>query len=145
MPTLRDHLAEYLAMRRELGYRLDKLELVAGHCDWLIAADKTTFTIADAVAWARLPGEADPTWWALRLGAVRTFAAYLRAIGVDVQVPPRGMLPVRTARSLTRYIYSQQDLNMLLDACPAGIHPRAGHRDDAHRHRAAGRHRHSHR
>jgi integrase len=117
--TLRDHLAEYLAMRRELGYRLDKLELLAGQfCDWLTAADKTTFTIADAVIWARLPGEADPTWWALRLGAVRTFAAYLQAIGVDVQVPPRGMLPVRTPRCLTPYIYSQQDLNLLLEACP---------------------------
>jgi integrase len=119
MTTLRDHLAEYLAMRRELGYQLDKLELLAGQfCDWLSTADKTTFTITDAVTWARLPGEADPTWWAIRLGAVRTFAAYLHAIGVDVAVPPRGMLPVRTRRSLTPYIYSQQDLNMLLDACP---------------------------
>lgn len=91
MTTLRDHLAEYLTMRRELGYQLDKLELLAGQfCDWLTAADKSTFTIADAVTWARLPDEADPTWWALRLGAVRTFAAYLQAIGVDVQVPPAG-------------------------------------------------------
>ena len=36
MTTLRDHLAEYLRMRRELGYRLEKLELLAGQfCDWL--------------------------------------------------------------------------------------------------------------
>ena len=119
MTTLRDHLTEYLTMRRELGYRLDKLELLAGQfCDWLTAADKTTFTIADAVTWARLPSQADPMWWALRLGAVRTFAAYLQAIGVDVGVPPRGVLPVRSPRSRPPYIYSQQDLDLLLDACP---------------------------
>ena len=53
-----------------------------------------------------------------RDGAESTTKAYAHAIGVDVAVPPRGMLPVRTRRSLTPYIYSQQDLNMLLDACP---------------------------
>jgi integrase len=106
-------------MRRELGYRLEKLELLAGQfCDWLTAGGKTTFTIADAVSWARLPDQADPMWWGIRLGAVRTFATYLRAIGVDVQIPPRGVLPVRPGRSLTPYIYSQQDLNVLLDSCP---------------------------
>jgi integrase len=119
MTTLRDHLAEYLRMRRELGYRLEKLELLAGQfCDWLDAEAKTTFTIVDAVSWARLPGDPDPQWWAIRLGAVRTFATYLHAVGVDVQIPPRGVLPARPGRSLTPYIYSQQDLNMLLDACP---------------------------
>jgi hypothetical protein len=75
MTTLRDHLAEYLRMRRELGYQLDKLELLAGQfCDWLTSQGKTTFTIADAVNWARLPDHADARWWAMRLGAVRTFA-----------------------------------------------------------------------
>jgi hypothetical protein len=100
MTTLRDHLAEYLRMRRELGYRLEKLELLAGQfCDWLDAEAKTTFTIVDAVSWARLPGEADPQWWAIRLGAVRTFATYLHAVEVDVQIPPRGVLPARPGRT----------------------------------------------
>lgn len=119
MSTLREHLADYLAMRRELGYRLEVLEHLAGQfCDWLATQGKTTFTIADAVTWARLPAEADHKWWGMRLGAVRTFATYLHAIGVDVQIPPPGILPVGPRRSLTPYIYSQQDLDALLDACP---------------------------
>jgi hypothetical protein len=45
MTTLRDHLAEYLRMRRELGYRLEKLELLAGQfCDWLDAEAKTSLS-----------------------------------------------------------------------------------------------------
>lgn len=117
-PTLREHLDEYLAARRALGYRLDKLEHHVGQfCDWLAAQGKTTFTTADAVAWARAPTGADHRWWGIRLGAVRTFAAYLHASGVPVQVPPRGLLPAGTCRAVP-YIYSQADLDALLATCP---------------------------
>lgn len=117
MSTLREHLSEYLALRRALGYQLDKLDLLAGQfCDWLTAQGKTTFTTIDAVTWARLPADANRQWWAIRLGAVRTFATYLDAIGVDVQVPPPRTLPAAAGRA-TPFIYSQQDLDTLLDAC----------------------------
>lgn len=122
--TLPEHLEEYLVLRRALGYRLDKLELLAGQfCDWLTTQGKTTFTTADAVTWARLPADADPSWWGMRLGAVRTFAAYLHATGVDVQVPPHGLLPSRTARAVP-FIYSQADIDALLAACPRVFHHR---------------------
>jgi len=117
MNTLREHLSEYLTLRRALGYQLDKLDLLAGQfCDWLTAQGKTTFTTTDAVTWARLPADANRAWWGIRLGAVRTFAAYLDAIGVDVQVPPSGTLPVGQCRA-TPFIYSQHDIDTLLDAC----------------------------
>lgn len=104
-------------MRRALGYDLDKLEHLARQfCTWLAAAGKETFTTADAVEWARLPADADPRWWGMRLGAVRTFAKYLDAIGVDVQVPPAGILPAGPRRAAP-FIYSQADLDALLDAC----------------------------
>lgn len=116
--TLRERLDEYLVLRRSLGFQLDKLErLVGGFCDWLISQGKTTFTTADAVAWARSPADADPSWWGMRLGAIRTFAAFLHATGVDVEVPPRGMLPARSRRAVP-FIYSQADLDALLAACP---------------------------
>lgn len=122
--TLTEHLEEYLVRRRALGYRLDKLELLAGQfCDWLAAHGKTTFTSADAVTWARLPADADPSWWGMRLGAVRTFAAYLHATGVDVQVPPSGILPARAGRAAP-FIYSQADIDALLAACPRVFHHR---------------------
>ena len=117
MSILEEHLDEYLAMRRALGYDLDKLEHLAGQfCSWLAAAGKETFTTADAVEWARLPVDADPRWWGMRLGAVRTFATYLDATGVDVQVPPAGILPAGPRRAAP-FIYSQADLDALLDGC----------------------------
>lgn len=49
MSTLDEHLAEYLTMRRALGYQLDKLEYLAGQfCAWLAAQGKETFTTTDA-------------------------------------------------------------------------------------------------
>lgn len=118
MSTLEEHLAEYLSMRRALGYDLDKLEYLVGQfCTWLNDQGKETFTTADAVTWARLPVDADPSWWGMRVGAVRTFATYLDAIGVDVQVPPRAVLPTRPRRAAP-FIYTQADLEALLDACP---------------------------
>lgn len=117
MNSLTEHLTEYLSMRRALGYDLDKLEYLAGQfCTWLAAQGKETFTTADAVTWARLPVDADPRWWGMRLGAVRTFAKYLDAIGIDVQVPPPGILPAGPRRAAP-YIYTQADLDALLDAC----------------------------
>lgn len=117
MSTLHEHLEQYISMRRALGYDLDKLEHLAGQfCTWLAAAGKETFTTADAVDWARLPADADPRWWGMRLAAARTFAKYLAAVGVDVQVPPAGILPAGPRRAAP-FIYSQADLDALLDAC----------------------------
>jgi integrase len=116
--SLRAQLDDYLVMRRALGYQLDRLEYLAGQfCDWLAAQGKTTFTTADAVAWARIPAAADPVWWGIRLAAVRTFAAYLPAAGVEVEVPPRRILPTRPCRAVP-YLYSQADLDALLATCP---------------------------
>lgn len=117
MSTLHEHLHEYLTMRRALGYDLGKLEHLAGQfCTWLAEAGKETFTTADAIEWARQPADADPRWWGMRLGAVRTFAKYLDAIGVDVQVPPAGIVPAGPRRAAP-FIYSQGDLDALLHAC----------------------------
>lgn len=116
--SLGDHLDRYPAARRALGFQLDTLERLAGQfCDWLDAQAKTTFTVEDALTWARLPAEAAHSWWGMRLGAVRTFARYLAALGLDVEVPPPGLLPVGSPRA-TPYIYSQDDLDALLAACP---------------------------
>ena len=47
---------------------------------------------------------------------MRRFAGYLNANGVDVPVIPSGLLPARKPRAVP-YIYSQDDLDALLDAC----------------------------
>lgn len=118
MTTLREHLEEYLAMRRSLGFQLDDLERQVGlFCTWLEARGQSaTFTIDDAVTWARINPQAHPSWWATRLSLVRRFAAHLHANGVDVPIIPRGLLPARKPRAVP-FIYSQDDVDALLAAC----------------------------
>lgn len=118
MTSLREALTSYLDLRRGLGFKLDTLEYLVGqYCDWLATRGKTdTFTIEDAVTWARLPAEAAHHWWGMRLGAVRTFAAYLNATGFDVPIIPARLLPATSNRAAP-YIYSQHDLDALLAAC----------------------------
>jgi len=116
--TLRDRLDEYLVMRRALGFQLNDVERQVGlFCTWLEARGQTTtFTIDEAVAWARLNPDAHPSWWSTRLSLVRRFAGYLNANGVDVPIIPSGLLPARKPRAVP-FIYSQDDLDALLAAC----------------------------
>lgn len=117
-PTLRERLDEYVMMRRALGFQLNDVERQVGlFCAWLEARGQTrTFSIDEAVTWARLNPDAHPSWWATRLSLVRRFAAYLNANSVDVPVIPGGLLPARKPRAVP-FIYSQDDLNALLAAC----------------------------
>lgn len=116
--TLRDRLDEYLVLRRALGFQLNDVERQVGlFCTWLESRGQTqTFTIDEAVTWARLNPDAHPSWWATRLSLVRRFAAYLNANDVDVPVIPGGLLPAKKPRAVP-YIYTQDDLDALLDAC----------------------------
>lgn len=118
MRSLCQHLADYLGMRRALGFDLAEVERHVGDfCTWIEArGHPDSFTIDDAVAWARLNPDAHPSWWAHRLSLVRRFAAYLHATGVNTPVIPRGLLPARKPRAVP-YIYSQQDIDALLAAC----------------------------
>ena len=73
-------LADYLALRRALGYRLARPEKLLGQfLDHLDAAGESRVTVAAALDWARLPANGDSNWWAYRLSAVRGFATYLHA------------------------------------------------------------------
>ena len=58
--TLRDRLDEYVSMRRALGFQLNDLERQVGlFCAWLAARGQTqTFTVDEAVTWARLNPDA---------------------------------------------------------------------------------------
>ncbi len=119
MTTLAEDLDAYLNARRSLGYTLSTSEyLLRQFCDWLAARDQTeSFTIDDAVAWAREPTAAQPVWWSQRLTVLRPFAAYLHVSGRPVPLIPRALLPKITTRA-TPFIYSQADLDALLQACP---------------------------
>lgn len=117
--SLHDDLDVYLAQRRVLGFQLKPTEYLARQfCGWLELRGKTdTFTIDDAVTWARDRPDAAPVWWSQRLTAVRPFAAWLHASGADIPIIPAALLPTGTTRR-EPFIYSQTDLERLLIACP---------------------------
>jgi integrase len=115
MTGLREALAGYLAVRRSLGYKLDRPEKLLGQfISWLEDAGAATVTTEHALAWATLPG-GDAYWHAYRLSVVRGFAAYLHTIDPSAEVPPAGLIPARPHRA-TPYLYSTADIAALIAA-----------------------------
>lgn len=114
MSPLRDQLADYLAVRRALGYRLDGHErLLRQFIDYLEARDEELITIDSALAWATHPGGTH-RWHGKRLSAVRGFARHLRAMDLPVEVPPTEMLPEQRTRAVP-YLYSDTEIAALID------------------------------
>jgi integrase/recombinase XerD len=117
MTGLRDALDDYLALRRGLGFKLERSgQLLAGFAGYLEAAGATTVTTELALAWATAPAGADPSWWRGRLAAIRPFARYLAAFIPETEVPPAGLLPGPVSRRAVPYLYSQEEITALADA-----------------------------
>ena len=94
MSPLEDRLAEYLRIRRQLGFELK----AAGHTledfvAFLGRAGAERITTDLAVRWARQPAARAPRYLSLRLGMVRGFARYLATIDPDREIPPIDLLP----------------------------------------------------
>ncbi len=115
MSPLRQPLADYLAVRRALGYKLARPEKLLGQfITYLEEAGAATVTTRHALAWAILPG-GDASWHALRLSAVRGFATYLRTLDPATEIPPADLIPWRPRRA-TPYLYSDADITALITA-----------------------------
>jgi integrase len=118
---LRDALADYLALRRALGFRLVRPEtLLNQFLDHLADIDASVVTVHAALTWARQSVQADPNWWGYRLSVVRGFATYLHTLDPAHEVPTTDLLPRRTRRA-TPYLYSEQDIAALV--CAAALLP----------------------
>jgi integrase len=116
MSQLNGHAADYLELRRALGFKLAKeSRLLPDFIVFAEAAGADTVTIDLAVRWAARPDGTSPVWAAQRLSMVRGFARYLHTIDPAAQVPPAGLLPARTRR-VTPYIYSDADITALMTA-----------------------------
>lgn len=119
MSALSGHVADYLRLRRALGFKLER----AGHllpqlAAYLEAAGAATVTSDLAIAWARLPQHAQPNHWAQRLAIARGFARYLQALDPATQVPPPGVFATRRHRP-TPFLWSQRDICRLLESTQA--------------------------
>lgn len=116
MSHLRCHIEDYLALRRALGFKLEKPgRLLPDFAGFAEAAGAGTVTIDLALRWAVLPQGTSPVWAAQRLSMVRGFARYLQTVDPAAQVPPADLLPAR-ARRATPYIYSDTDVTALMAA-----------------------------
>jgi integrase len=116
MSTLATALAEYLTIRRKLGFKLGREGQLLG--DFVAYVDEqgaTTVTTKLAIAWAQRPTGAHRSWWGARLTAVRVFAKYLQTIDPASEVPPADILPARSQRA-TPYLYSSSDIDALMVA-----------------------------
>jgi integrase len=116
MTPLRQALADYLTLRRSLGYKLDRPEKLLGQfIAYLEAVGTSTVTVSHALAWARLPANGNSNWWSHRLSVVRQFALYLRTLDPATEVPPTDLLPWSAHRA-TPYLYTDAEVEALIAA-----------------------------
>ena len=115
MSPLRRSLAEYLALRRALGYGLAEAERLLGQfLDYMQEQGAKTITTEHALAWATLPRRGD-AWHSFRMQAVRGFARYLHSVDPVHEVPPAFLLPDPPHRA-TPYLYSDAEIAALMAA-----------------------------
>jgi len=130
MSPLRNALADYLTMRRALGYKMDKAERLVGQFV-AFAEDRgeTHVRIETALAWATRPEGAAAIWISRRLAEVRIFARHLRVLDGVSEVPPADLLPARGRRA-TPYLYTPEEIAALMQATAIlrGSHAQATYR-----------------
>jgi integrase/recombinase XerD len=116
MTDYRATAADYLAMRRAMGYKLFyQGQMLAQFAAYLDAVGAEHLTIDHAVRWAKQPAQASSVWWAARLSTVRAFARYLNAVDPATEVPPHGLIREPSHR-IVPYIYTDDDIARLLAA-----------------------------
>lgn len=124
MSELRAALNEYLAVRRALGFKMCSTERSLKHfVEFAEQQGAAVITTELALCWATQPAQAQPAHWARRLGMVRGFARYRRALEPRTEVPPPELLPYHYRRP-TPYLYNDDEVRRLIGATrqlrPAG-------------------------
>lgn len=116
LQNLRGLVADYLTVRRSLGYKLDDAESILGRfLGYLHDHDAHGVTVQHALEFATAPPAASPRTQALRLSAIRCFARWARCQDPDIEVPPGRLLPARPTR-VAPYIYTVEEIQALLEA-----------------------------
>ena len=115
MSSLRQALEEYLTVRRALGFKMQDAGIALRRFVEFAEEKGASFITTDlALSWAQQPTEADPAYWTSRLGIVRCFARYCRALDSRTEVPPEGLLPHQFRRK-PPYLYSDIEILRLIE------------------------------
>jgi integrase len=116
MNRLRQALIDYLAVRRALGYKLERAaKLLDQFLAFVEQHGDAHLRLETMLAWATQPTGAHRSWASSRLSIVRGFARHVHAIDPATDVPPADVLPWRRCRA-TPFLYSDQELRALLAA-----------------------------
>ena len=128
MNELRKALEEYLAVRRKLGFKLQRAGKLLH--DFVLFTEKegvSFITAALALRWATQSSGCQTAWSAQRLSIVRGFARYQSVMDPRTEVPSQELLPYRYHRRAP-YIYSTDEVKRLIKAAqqlpsPLGLRP----------------------
>ncbi|MEU4245741.1 tyrosine-type recombinase/integrase [Actinoplanes sp. NPDC026619] len=121
MTDFRKAAADYLALRRALGFKLTQPgRMLASFADYLHEHAAGRITVTIALEWAILPAGASCWWWQQRLSVVRGFARYLQAFDPDTEIPPPGLIHSPAPR-VAPPVFSEGEVAGLMDA--AGLLP----------------------
>jgi len=116
MTGLSEHLDDYLRIRRAVGFKLERSELLlTDFVGYLESEGLDTVTVDAAITWAAIPPNGISGWHAHRLSVVRGFARHLYVIDPAHQVPPTGVFPTPKHRA-TPFLYSDADIAALMAA-----------------------------
>jgi integrase len=111
---LRQMLADYLVLRRTLGFKLQRAQkLLAQFLAYVEQCGEPHLRVSTMLAWALQPGHEQSGWPAYRLGIVRRFALHVHAMDPTTEVPAADLLPVRYGRT-TPYLYSDEEITRVL-------------------------------
>ena len=116
MSPLDEALADYLQIRRRLGYAMPQDgRLLEGFVAFLEQAGAERITTELALTWARSPAGAHPHYWRQRLTVVRGFARHLATLDPASEIPSADLLPGNRPR-LTPHIYTDAEIVALMTA-----------------------------
>lgn len=123
MTDFRKAAADYLALRRALGFKLAQPgRILVSFAGYLHEHGAERITVAVALEWAVLPADASRWWWQQRLGVVRGFARYLQAFDPATEIPPPGLLHSPAPR-VAPPVFSEGELAALMDAAGTLVQP----------------------
>ncbi len=125
MTTLSQRLADYLAVRRSLGFNLTFEERVLRvFTAFADRAGADHITVDLFLRWKAAYGHANNDTWSHRLAMVRAFASWLKGYDDRTEIPPAGLIPAKQRRPRP-YIYSEKEVATLVSRA-AGLRSRYG-------------------
>lgn len=116
MSELRAHMADYVMVRRSLGFVLKEADcLLPSFVAFAEARRVDHVTTELALEWANAHPEVLAVTKRQRLSAVRGFASYLQTLDERTEVPPPDLLPA-IYRRVTPHIYSDEEIAAVISA-----------------------------